>query len=82
MNLDGSSIKSIESLTRQVNEQRNIVVYMKFVVDEGNSKFERVHKQVVDVHNNFGALEEHVVCKRRENVILDLLTKCVRGASS
>ncbi len=57
MNHDGSSIKNIESLTQQMNEQRNIVVYLKSTIDEGNSKFERVHKQVVNAHSNPGALE-------------------------
>ncbi len=82
LNIDGSSIKSIESLTRQVNEQRNIVVYLKFAVDEGNSKFERVHKQAIDAHSNLGALEKRAICRQHENVILNLLMKCVKGTSS
>jgi hypothetical protein len=61
LNLDGSSNESIENLIRQVNEQRNIVVYLRSIVDEGNSKFERVHKQATNAHNNLGALEEHIV---------------------
>jgi hypothetical protein len=32
-------------LIRQVNEKKNIVVYLRFDVDEGNLEFERVHKQ-------------------------------------
>ncbi len=46
LNLDGFSNESIQSLIRQVNEKRNIVVYLRFDVDEGNLEFERVHKQV------------------------------------
>jgi hypothetical protein len=49
-----------------------LVVHLRFVIDEGNSKFERVHKQTTNVHNNLGALEEHVVCKRQKNVIRDV----------
>jgi hypothetical protein len=60
----------------------NIVVYLKSTIDEGNSTFERVHKQVIDAHNILGALEKPVVCKQHENVILDLLMKCVKGAGS
>ncbi len=45
LNLDGFSNESIQSLIRQVNEKRNIVVYLRFDVDEGNLEFERVHKQ-------------------------------------
>ncbi len=44
LNFDASSNENIKSLIRQVNEQRNIVVHLRSVVDEGNSKFERVHK--------------------------------------
>jgi hypothetical protein len=69
LNLHGSSNESIESLIRQVNEQRNIVVYLRSTIDEGNLEFERVHKQATDVHNNLGALKEHVVYRRHDNAI-------------
>ncbi len=56
-------------------------MYLRFAINEGNLKFERVYKQVVNAHNNLWVLEEHiVVCRQHENVILDLVMKCVRGA--
>jgi hypothetical protein len=41
-----------------MNVQRNIVVYLKFNVNENNSKFERVDKVIINAHNNIGTLEE------------------------
>jgi hypothetical protein len=48
--------------------KETLLCILRFVVDEGNLKFERVHKQFENAHNNLGALEKHVY-KPHENVI-------------
>jgi len=43
----------------------------------------KIHKEVVDAHDNLGILEEQVVtCKRHENVIQNLISKSLRGIDS
>ncbi len=42
-----------------MNVQKNIVVYLKFNVNESDSKFERVDKIIIDVHNNLDTRIEH-----------------------
>jgi hypothetical protein len=41
-----------------VNVQKKIVVYLKFNVNENDSKFENVDKIIIDAHNNLDTLEE------------------------
>jgi hypothetical protein len=46
-------------------------------------EFEKIHKEVVDAHNNLGILEEQIItCKQHENVIQDLISKSIRGTNS
>ncbi len=40
--------------------KETLLCILAFVVDEGNLKFERVHKQFENAHNNLGAFEKHV----------------------
>jgi hypothetical protein len=41
-----------------MNVQKNIVVYLKFNVNESDSKFEKVDKIIINAHNNLDTLEK------------------------
>jgi hypothetical protein len=51
------SSECVENLSRQISSQKGIVKYLKSLVDEGNTKFERIHKKVENVHSNLIMLE-------------------------
>ncbi len=53
-----SSSKCIESLSKQISSQRGIIEYLKPPVDEGYTKYERIHKEAENVHCNLIMLEE------------------------
>jgi hypothetical protein len=38
--------------------QIGIIGYFKFAAHESNSKFEKIHKEAANAHNNLGALKE------------------------
>jgi hypothetical protein len=48
----------VETLNVKIGTQRSIVGYYKSATDESNSKFETIHKEVANAHNNLGALKE------------------------
>jgi hypothetical protein len=41
IDLNDSSSECIESLNRQINNQRGIIEYLKSLVNKGNAKYER-----------------------------------------
>jgi len=45
-------------LNAKIGMQRSIIGYCKSTIDESNSKFEKIHKEVANAHNNLGALKE------------------------
>ncbi len=51
----------MEKLQKLVVAQRNIVTYLKCTVDEDNVEFEKIHKVITKIINNWGALEKHIV---------------------
>jgi hypothetical protein len=48
----------VETLNVKFGTQRSIIGYYKFATDESNSKFETIHKEVTNGHNNLGALKK------------------------
>ncbi len=59
VNHDDFSNVNVETFNWQVNVQKNIVVYLKFNVNESDSKFEKVDKIIIDVHNNLDTRIKH-----------------------
>jgi hypothetical protein len=53
-----SSSECVESLSRQISSQKGIIEYLKSLVDEGYTEYERIHKEAENVHCNLTTLEE------------------------
>jgi hypothetical protein len=45
-------------LNAKIGTQRNIIEYYKYVTDEGNYVFEKIHKETIGAHNNLNVLNE------------------------
>jgi len=45
-------------LSRQISFQRGIVEYLKSFFDKGYVEYERINKEVENIHNNFTTLKE------------------------
>ncbi len=54
-NLDASYV---QTLNAKIGMERSVMGYYKFATDEGNSKFEKIHKEATNAHNNLGVLKE------------------------
>jgi hypothetical protein len=48
----------VQTLNAKIGMQRSIIGYYKYIVDDGNSKFEKIHKEAANAHNNLSALKE------------------------
>jgi hypothetical protein len=54
----------VQTLNEKIGMQINIVEYCKPTFNEENSKFEMIHKEAANAHNNLNALEEQVIICR------------------
>jgi len=56
---------------------------LKSFVDEGNAKYEKIHKETKNVHNNLTTLKEWIVIYRwHKNDVQNLIGKIIRGVGS
>jgi len=63
--------------------KEELINYLKFEVVASETKYVKVHKLLNEVVGNMSALEDQVmVCKRRDNVIKDLIGKFQRGCDT
>jgi hypothetical protein len=50
--------------------QKNIVEYLKCIVDEDNLEFEKIHKMITKTINNQSVLEDNVIMYKQHECVM------------
>jgi hypothetical protein len=74
---------NVETLTNKMVLQKGIVDFLKLKLEESETKYEKVHKLLVDVVNNMNAfVVQIVICKRHDRVVQGVVGRSLSGGDT